>query len=215
MLITHDLGVVAGLADQRDGDVRRPPGRDRRPPTRSSTRPGTRTRSACWRRCPASTTTATSRSCRSAAHPPSLIHLPSGCAFHPRCDFAQDRLLRRRGAGAAPRRRRRTTSRRATTPRSSRDVDVHELRDGTWSDRRDASPTDADVDGAAAEPRPTAPLLSVARPGQGVPGPRRRARPRRRPRCRPCRGVSFDVDARARPSASSASPAAASRPPAG
>ena len=37
---------------QRDGDVRRPPGRVRRRRARCSTRPGTRTRSACWRRCP-------------------------------------------------------------------------------------------------------------------------------------------------------------------
>jgi oligopeptide/dipeptide ABC transporter ATP-binding protein len=29
-----------------------------------------------------------------AGQPPSLIRLPSGCAFHPRCEFAMDRCRR-------------------------------------------------------------------------------------------------------------------------
>ena len=45
ILITHDLGLVAELADRVRRHVRRPRRRDRRRRTRSSTRPVTRTRS--------------------------------------------------------------------------------------------------------------------------------------------------------------------------
>ena len=108
ILITHDLGVVAGLADQvmvmyagrqvemgtTDGDLLRvaPPlhARPAGQPARASTTP------------------ATSRSLPITGSPPSLIRRPPGCAFHPRCRFAQvPGPLRHRGARAAPRHRRR------------------------------------------------------------------------------------------------------------
>ena len=54
--------------------------------------------------------------------PPSLISLPPGCAFHPRCEHSHGReRLPHRVPGAAPvRRGRRPPSRAATSPRSSR-----------------------------------------------------------------------------------------------
>ena len=89
ILITHDLGVVAGLADQvmvmyagRQVEMGTTS-------TRSSTRRATRTRSGCWPACPGSTTAATSRCVPIAGAPPSLIRRPPGCAFHPRCRFAR------------------------------------------------------------------------------------------------------------------------------
>ena len=49
--------------------------------------------------------------------PPSMINLPPGCSFHPRCDYAEGRARcreeRRRCATSAA-----GTSRRATSPRS-------------------------------------------------------------------------------------------------
>ena len=113
VLITHDLGVVAGLADRVI--VMYAEARPRSaPPTRSSTRPSIRTPSDCWRRCRLDDTGVERlRPIRGA--PPSLLNPPSGCAFHPRCDFAGAAA---RGADAAVVTERRTT-RRATSPRSS------------------------------------------------------------------------------------------------
>ena len=51
LLITHDLGVVAGFADRIAGDVRRAARRDRRRPTTSSSGRGIRTRRGSWARC--------------------------------------------------------------------------------------------------------------------------------------------------------------------
>ena len=85
MLITHDLGVVAGLADRvmvmyagreaEFADVEHLFYDPRHPYTRgllgSLPRLDRRSRSARLTRIP--------------GQPPSLIHVPSGCPFHPRC----------------------------------------------------------------------------------------------------------------------------------
>ena len=90
-----------------DGDVRRPPGRGRRRPTRSSTRPGTPTRSGCWPAAPPR------RRRRRAARadrgpPPSLIHKPVGLRVPPALPLRTGAgSVRHRGPRAAPGRRRR------------------------------------------------------------------------------------------------------------
>ena len=101
MLITHDLGVVAGIADRvmvmyagrqvELGTVDEIFYRPRHPYTRG-----------CSRRCRASTAASRDeRLHRIEGQPPSLIFLPPGCAFHPRCPYADlqglcvDRRFRR------------------------------------------------------------------------------------------------------------------------
>ncbi len=68
---------------QRDGDVRRPAGRERRRRRGLLRDPRTRTRSGCWRRCRASTTAGTRSSSRSAAPPPSLDQPAAGVRLPP------------------------------------------------------------------------------------------------------------------------------------
>ncbi|MDP9421154.1 MAG: ABC transporter ATP-binding protein [Actinomycetota bacterium] len=89
LLITHDLGVVAGMADQvvvmyagkpvekgRTADVFY---RSRHPYTLGllSSLPRVDLRDAGQRLRPIE------------GNPPSLVHLPAGCSFHPRCRFAR------------------------------------------------------------------------------------------------------------------------------
>ena len=67
-----------------DGDVRRAARPSWAPSTRSSTSRATRTRWACWRRCPASTGAPTDeRLYRIKGQPPSLIHVPPGLRVPP------------------------------------------------------------------------------------------------------------------------------------
>ena len=75
------------------GDVRRDGhGASRRAAT-CSTATTTRTPRGCWPRCPASAPRGPARR-RSRGTPPSLIDLPTGCPFHPRCPYAFDRCVR-------------------------------------------------------------------------------------------------------------------------
>ena len=90
ILITHDLGVVAETAQTvmvmyAGRAVEHGAGA-----TRSSTTRSTRTPGGCSSRCRASRPR--SRSLRAIeGSPPSVIHLPPGCAFHPRCPHRFDR----------------------------------------------------------------------------------------------------------------------------
>jgi oligopeptide/dipeptide ABC transporter ATP-binding protein len=96
LLITHDLGVVAGTCDRvlvmyagriaetgRTADVLRAP---RHPYTAALL--GSLVRIGEQRRARLSPVPGS---------PPSLVQLPTGCAFHPRCGFCEDRC-----SGAVP-----------------------------------------------------------------------------------------------------------------
>ena len=88
IIITHDLGVVAELADDilvmyagrmaeygtRRGHLR---------PPRATPTPG-----ACSARCPGIDQARLERLLPIPGTPPSLINVPSGCPFHPRCQYA-------------------------------------------------------------------------------------------------------------------------------
>jgi peptide/nickel transport system ATP-binding protein len=89
IVITHDLGVVATIADEVM--VMYAGRAAERAPVRSifyqPHHPYTRGLLAS---VPAATGVVGSRLLPIVGQPPSLIRLPSGCAFHPRCPFAMD-----------------------------------------------------------------------------------------------------------------------------
>lgn len=90
MLITHDLGLVAGFADRvqvmyagrivEHGTLDDVFYRPRNPYT-----------AALLRSIPSRLTEPGSRLASIAGTPPSLLHLPRGCAFAPRCELAEQR----------------------------------------------------------------------------------------------------------------------------
>ena len=191
----------------RDGDVRRSPGRVRHRRRGLLPHAASRTRSGLLASIPRLDDAGDEKLVPIRGAPPSMIRLPAGCSFNPRCDFAQERccveepplrhvvgteppvgLPLRRGAGGGRRCGTDATgARRERRARSPRRRDRHDAR------RRAAV---------------------GARPRQGVPRPRRRVQPRRWPSCRRC-PASRSTSRRARRSAWSASRAAASRRPAG
>ena len=85
------------------------------------TRPSTPTPGACCGRSRGSTAARRARSSRSPGRPPSLIHPPSGCSFHPRCPYVREAPPRRDPQlEPVPERRRpprRLPARRASTRR--------------------------------------------------------------------------------------------------
>ena len=83
VLVTHDLGVVAGHRRPRRGDVRGAGRRGGRRSTTSSRRRGIRTRAGCWRRCRRIDGARGGARARSRAAPPNPRRVPPGCAFHP------------------------------------------------------------------------------------------------------------------------------------
>jgi len=89
IIITHDLGVVGGARGRHHGDVRGQGGRIRPPPRRCSPSRSTRIPGVCWVRCRGWIGRCRIGCCRFRGNPPSLINVPSGCAFHPRCGFAE------------------------------------------------------------------------------------------------------------------------------
>jgi len=88
IMITHDLGVVARIADEvlvmyagKPVEIA-----DRRTTYYQPHHPYTR---GLLHSIPA-TAAAGDRLRPIVGHPPSLIHVPTGCAFHPRCPFVMD-----------------------------------------------------------------------------------------------------------------------------
>ena len=90
VLITHDLGVVAGTCRAGAGDVRRHARGVRRPRTSCSRATASRTRSGSSRACRGSTSAVASRSAPSLPRGTCSVHR-AGCPFAPRCRFRIDR----------------------------------------------------------------------------------------------------------------------------
>ena len=92
ILITHDLGVVAELVRRHPGDVRGPGGRVRDRRQTSSAARAIPTPGACCASMPRLDRARPTRLVPIPGTPPSLIRIPPGCPFHPRCRYtAADR----------------------------------------------------------------------------------------------------------------------------
>ena len=139
VLITHDLGVVAGVADRvlvmyagREAELGSVEDVFYRP-----SHPYTRGLLASLPRLDRGPER--QRLHRIKGQPPSMIFLPPGCAFHPRCPYAdardavRDDGARLRSPLARTTCRRATSRRRSTTAGSRHD---HARRDGAAAARR-------------------------------------------------------------------------------
>ena len=102
----------------RRGDVRRPGRRAAAPSASSSTTPSIRTPGGCSARSRGSTGPSPSASRRSAGTPPSLLNLPQGCSFGPRCPHAL-RALRRGAPARGPAATTATSTPASSTPSRS------------------------------------------------------------------------------------------------
>ena len=165
VLITHDLGVVAGVVDRVHRHVRRARRSRLGRSTTSSTTRRTRTPRACCASLPRLDRRAdkNDRLHRIAGQPPSLIRLPSGCAFHPRCPLrgvpgrcdderpelstsvgrrtSSPRALRRTTSGHDPRRRHDGRRRMPPRDRPRRHGRGRRCsRSSTWSRRSRSGP---------------------------------------------------------------------------
>ena len=96
LFITHDLGVVAEMADDVAVMYAVESGRTgrRRPALRRAAAP--LHAPACSNRGPGPGRTKGGRLDTIEGMVPSLLHLPAGCKFHPRCPFRQPALRERR-----------------------------------------------------------------------------------------------------------------------
>ena len=91
IMITHDLGVVAETSRRRAGDVRRAGASSREPSPTCSMPRRCPTPGGCWARMPRLDRVRKTRLDPIPGNPPSLINLPNGCVFNPRCTY-QDRV---------------------------------------------------------------------------------------------------------------------------
>ena len=90
VMITHDLGVVAEVADDIARDVRGADRRVRPTRTRSSPRPSTPTPGGCCKSIPRLDSPRGEELVPIPGRPPSLINKPAGCSFHPRCPYVRE-----------------------------------------------------------------------------------------------------------------------------
>ena len=153
--------------------------------------------------------------------PPSLINVPSGCAFHPRCRYATrtDGLRQHRACPSCAQTspghlRAPATSTPAAAPAASGREEIQPRRcERRTRDRR--TTVTSQRRRPRREPATRATLLEVDRAGRSTSRSRRGLLQRQVGAVQAVDGIDFDGAHAARRSAWSASPAAARRPPAG
>ena len=157
-----------------------------------------------------------------AGRPPSLINLPSGCSFHPRCPYVREAHKKVEPklepvAGPAAATRSRACSTRTRAEAVERAAPGHQARRGARGRHgrggRRMSVAAGETQ-AADPPAPGEHDHGGPRPRQALPDPRRASSAARSARCRPST-ASRSTSCAARRSGSWASPAAASRRPRG
>ena len=90
LFVAHDLSVVEAHQRPRGGDVRRPDGRAGRARHALQPRRSTRTPRRCSRRCRARTRASRAKRITLLGEVANPAAPPSGCYFHPRCQYAID-----------------------------------------------------------------------------------------------------------------------------
>ena len=148
ILITHDLGVVAGHDRPDQRHVRRASSSRPRRPATCSTRPVAPVHGrACCTRCPRLDDREGEPLIPIEGRPPDMRNAPTGCPFAPRCAWRLDALLDRQpGARAAGRGTRRRDDRpaRDAPDRLPQPADPRRGRRGPAADRAGAAARAAD-----------------------------------------------------------------------